>query len=165
MRIKDRIKEFRRVPANELLPNPKNWRTHGIDQTNALKGILADVGFADAVLCRETAEGLQLIDGHLRVETMGDQAIPVLVLDVSESEAALLLATIDPLAALATADKDRLDELLAEVATNSEALQTMLSDLAKNNGLYLDAGKEFDESCANDVQMLTCPYCGKEFPQ
>jgi hypothetical protein len=28
MRIRDRIKELRRVPARDLLPNPKNWRSH-----------------------------------------------------------------------------------------------------------------------------------------
>src|SRR5208282_5842706 len=28
MEIKDRVKELRRVRASELVPNPKNWRTH-----------------------------------------------------------------------------------------------------------------------------------------
>ncbi len=28
LRIRDRIKELRRVKASELLPNPKNWRRH-----------------------------------------------------------------------------------------------------------------------------------------
>jgi hypothetical protein len=28
MKIKDRIKDFRRVKASELKPNPKNWRKH-----------------------------------------------------------------------------------------------------------------------------------------
>jgi hypothetical protein len=28
MKIRDRIKEFRQVPAARLQPNPKNWRTH-----------------------------------------------------------------------------------------------------------------------------------------
>lgn len=26
MNIRDRVKDFRRVPASELRPNPKNWR-------------------------------------------------------------------------------------------------------------------------------------------
>ncbi len=39
------------------------------------------VGIADAVLPRELEDGsLMLLDGHLRVETMGDQVLPVLVL-------------------------------------------------------------------------------------
>ena len=81
MKIRDRIKEFRRVPASLLQPNPKNWRTHPQAQQDALKGILAEVGFADALLARETPEGgLMLIDGHLRAETASDALVPVLIL-------------------------------------------------------------------------------------
>ena len=46
MQIRDRIKELRRVPASELLPNPKNWRTHPVAQQDALRGVLAEVGYA-----------------------------------------------------------------------------------------------------------------------
>ncbi len=87
MRIRDRIVELRRVPANELRPNPKNWRTHPKAQEEALRGILAEVGYADALLARETPAGLQIIDGHMRAETTPDQEVPVLVLDLNEEEA------------------------------------------------------------------------------
>ena len=33
-----------------------------------MRGVLADIGWADAVLARETPDGLMLIDGHLRAE-------------------------------------------------------------------------------------------------
>ncbi len=49
MKIRDRIKEFKRVPARDLEPNPKNWRTHPKAQGDALRGILADVGYVDAL--------------------------------------------------------------------------------------------------------------------
>jgi DNA modification methylase len=94
------------------------------------------------VLARETAEGgLMLIDGHLRTDVMHDQEIPVLVLDVDEAEADKLLATIDPLAAMAEADAGKLDQLLREIDTGSEALQEMLSKLAEEAGVLdgLDA--------------------------
>ena len=68
MKIRDRIKEFNRVPAKDLLPNPKNWRTHPDQQADALKGVLSEIGFADAVLARETEDGLMLINGHLSNE-------------------------------------------------------------------------------------------------
>ena len=48
MQIRNRIKELRHVPASDLRPNPKNWRTHPKAQQDALKGILAEVGMADA---------------------------------------------------------------------------------------------------------------------
>ena len=64
MKLRDRIKELRRVKASEILPNPANWRTHPKAQQDAMRGILAEVGIADALLVRETPAGLQLIDGH-----------------------------------------------------------------------------------------------------
>lgn len=57
MRIKDRIKELRRVKASELLPCPRNWRAHPPEQADALRGVLAEIGWADAVLARETKDG------------------------------------------------------------------------------------------------------------
>ena len=60
--IKDRVKELRRVPASELRANPKNWRRHPPAQQAALRGVLEDIGFADAVIARETPDGLELID-------------------------------------------------------------------------------------------------------
>jgi hypothetical protein len=69
MKIRDRVKSLVRVRAGDLLPNPKNWRRHPAQQADALRGILAEVGFADALLARETPKGLMLIDGHLRAET------------------------------------------------------------------------------------------------
>jgi len=135
MKIRDRIKELRRVPAAELQPNPKNWRTHPKAQQDALKGVLAEIGYADALLARETPEGgLMLIDGHLRAETTPDAVVPVLVLDVDEAEAAMILATLDPLSAMADADAGKLNELLHEVKTGSAALGDMLSKLAAEVG-------------------------------
>ena len=52
--IRDRIVDFRRVRASELLPNPRNWRTHPKAQRDALSGILAEIGYADALIARET---------------------------------------------------------------------------------------------------------------
>src|ERR1700735_2417910 len=87
-RIRDRIKTLRRVPAKELLPNPKNWRRHPKAQTEALRDLLVQIGYADALIARELQDGtLMLIDGHLRRDTTPDAIVPVLVLDVSEEEA------------------------------------------------------------------------------
>src|SRR5450756_118671 len=106
MKIRDRIVELRRVRAADLRPNPKNWRTHPKAQQEALRGILAEVGYADALLARETPEGLQLIDGHLRAEITPDVEVPVLILDVTDEEADKLLLSLDPLAAMAEGDAD-----------------------------------------------------------
>ena len=71
--IRDRIKELRRVRAKDLVPNPKNWRVHPKAQAEALRGLLSEVGCADALLVREVPDGrFMLIDGHLRAETIPD---------------------------------------------------------------------------------------------
>jgi len=70
--FRDRIVELRRVPARELIPNPKNWRRHPARQVAALRAVLEEIGYADVLLARETPEGMMLIDGHLRAETTPD---------------------------------------------------------------------------------------------
>ena len=135
MKIKDRIKELRRVKADELRPNPKNWRKHPRAQKEALRGLLAEVGYADALLARELDDGsLMLLDGHLRAEITPDTKVPVLVLDVTEEEGDKILATLDPLAALAKADDAALKGLLDQVETDSEAVREMLDGLVKDKG-------------------------------
>ena len=146
MNIRNRVKALRNVRAADLAPNPKNWRTHPKAQQDALRGILAEVGYADALLARELPDGsLMLVDGHLRAETTPDQDVPVLVLDINEAEADKLLLSLDPLAALAETNAQALDALLREVDTGSEGLQQMYADLAEAADLYQDDAKEIVE--------------------
>jgi DNA modification methylase len=127
VKIRDRIKEFRRVKACELKRNPRNWRRHPKAQAAALKGLLDEIGIADALIARELPDGtLMIIDGHLRADTMPEVLVPVLVLDVSEAEADKLLLTLDPLAMLAETDAERIKELIETVSTDSSAIQDLI---------------------------------------
>lgn len=127
MSFRDRIRELRRVRAADLIPNPRNWRTHSDAQRSALRGILESIGYASAALARETPEGLMLIDGHLRAGLEPDAEVPVLVLDVDEDEADALLATFDPLAAMAGRDGAALSALRSRLAGAPGSLQDALS--------------------------------------
>ena len=130
MNVRDRIKELRRVPAGLLRPHPKNWRTHPAGQQDAVRGLLVEIGYADALLARELADGsLELLDGHLRTRLTPDAEVPVLIVDLDDEEAAKLLALHDPLVALAEPDGDVLADLLAHVETQSEAVQAVLQDV------------------------------------
>lgn len=127
MLIKDRIKELRRIPASQLIPNPKNWRTHPEKQRNAIQGVLAEIGYADALIARELPDGsLMLLDGHLRAETTPNQEVPVLVLDLDEAEADKLLATLDPISAMAGKSDELYADLIAEMETSSAAVRDLL---------------------------------------
>ena len=167
MNVRDRIIEFRRVPSAELRPNKKNWRTHPKIQADALRGILAEIGFAGACLARQLPDGtLELIDGHLRAETVTDQPIPVLILDVTEAEADKLLATFDPLGDMAGADAGKLDELLRSCQTGNEAVATMLAGIAQEHGIippeFAPVGAD-EQGRLDEKAKTVCPNCNHEF--
>ena len=131
MKIRNRNRGVRRVKASSLVPNPRNWRMHAADQRRILKDLLADVGFLGTLLAYELPDGrLQLIDGHLRRETLGDEEVDVAVVDLSPTEAAKVLATFDPLAAMAETDDKRLAALLREVEWQGDAATEWLGMLA-----------------------------------
>lgn len=121
--IRDRIVELRRVPARELAAHARNWREHPDEQRTAMRAVLEEIGYAGAVLARQADDGaLHLIDGHLRTETTPDALIPVLVLDVTAEEAEKLLATVDPLAALARPNPEILSPLLRDLQARGDTL-------------------------------------------
>jgi hypothetical protein len=96
--IRDRIQDFRRVPARELLDHDGNPRRHPQAQRDALRGVLEQVGIAAALVAYNSERNgskLTLIDGHLR---KADYNLdwPTLILDVTDAETDLLLATHDP---------------------------------------------------------------------
>lgn len=163
MQIRDRIRDFRRVRAGDLQPHPRNWRTHSVPQQNALRALLAEVGYAGALLARELADGsLQLIDGHLRAETTPEQFVPVLVLDVTAVEASKLLAFYDPLAALAGRDAERAAQLAAEVETSSPHLEALL-DRLRGEPVNGNANLQTDEEYAPSYQLVV--QCADEEEQ
>jgi hypothetical protein len=152
MQIRDRVKELRRVLASELLPNPRNWRIHPPAQQDALRGVLAEVGYAGALLARELDDGrLQLIDGHLRAETTPEALVPVLVLDVDEQEAIKILVTHDPLSALAGADVAKLNDALSDCEIRNPALMAMLADLDEQVRQASEAVEEATERAEVDI--------------
>jgi len=138
MEIRDRVIELRRVRARDLVPNPRNWRRHPKAQADALRGMLCEIGNADALLTRELPnKQLMLIDGHLRADIMPDREVTVLVLDLTEEEADKLLLTLDPLAAMATADHLRLSDLLETIRSGDPAVLALLDEIRAKEGLLL----------------------------
>jgi DNA modification methylase len=128
---RSRIKELRHVRASELVENPKNWRRHPQFQVDALRGALEKIGYADALIAREVEGQLVLLDGHLRAATTPDSLVPVLLVDLDDQEADFLLATLDPLAALARSDGELLKQLTSSLQIENESIEKMLADTLK----------------------------------
>ena len=147
--IRDRIRELRRVKASELVANPKNWRRHPKEQSAAMRGLLNEIGYAGALLARELPDGtLELIDGHLRLETTPKATVPVLVLDVTEAEADKILLTFDPISALAQADQAQMEALLATVRTENAAVAAMLQRVAGESAWQVSERPELADPLA-----------------
>ena len=104
------------VDPTTLKPNPRNWRGHTGAQSAALKEILSTVGWVTDVIVNKTTGNL--IDGHLRVETAiknHEKSIPVKYVELTEDEEHMVLATFDPIAAMAEADEKMLQELVNSI--------------------------------------------------
>ena len=130
MKIRNRIRELRVVKGSELKPNPKNWRTHSREQADAMRGLLAELGFVGASLARELDDGsLMLIDGHLRSDVAANADIPVLILDVTDDEADKILATFDRVTGMAGTDEAALSRLVDELEFSSDAISAMFDEL------------------------------------
>src|SRR5262249_3925260 len=112
---------------DSLSDNPANWRRHPDQQLSALKDVLAEIGWAGALLYNERTR--RLIDGHARKKVSSGK-VPVLVGSWSEEEERKILATLDPLAAMAEADTGVLAALLKQVETESDAVRELLANLA-----------------------------------
>lgn len=166
--MRNRVKELRMVSASELHRNPKNWRRHPEPQKRALAALLNEIGFAGAELARELPDGsLELIDGHCRADLAGDEKVPVLILDVDEAEADKILATFDPIGAMAETDGVALAELLRTVQTQDQDLADMLTALLEEAG-GMEAEPGGQESSSGEVDSdfemgCKCPKCGFEF--
>jgi len=136
MSIKNRIIGSGEESLDQIQFNPRNWRVHPLNQQNALDGVLETVGWAQQVVVNKRTGNL--VDGHLRCQLAarkGEKTIPVVYVDLSEEEEALVLATIDPIAAMATTDKQKLDELFAGIESDNENVKKMLDDIAEKERL------------------------------
>lgn len=178
MPVPNRVRELRTVPASSLIPNPHNWRRHPPVQMAALRGMLDEIGFADVLKVVETPDGLMILDGHARQDAMGDETVPVVVLDLTPEEAEKFLLTADPLAAMAEADRTALGVLLGRAETERAEVRNLLDSIADRYGAALGgpsgpetpftpAGAEFPEPITRRRDLWLCgPHrvmCGDAF--
>src|SRR5262245_7773577 len=135
----NRIKAYGEKPANQFLAHDRNARRHPAKQREALCGSLNTLGWVAPIII--SANSGKILDGHARIEEALSKdekhLVPFIEVDVTEDEELLILATFDPITGLATYDKELLDSLLREISTGEAAINQLLGDLAKTNGLSL----------------------------
>jgi hypothetical protein len=141
------------VDPTQLLAHPLNARRHPGYQRDALRESLDRVGWVDVVKVN-TRTG-HVVDGHARVEeaiTKGDN-VPVVYVDLDEDEERFVLATLDPISALATYDGEVLQQLLDGLSIETEAVTSLLDRVADGDdllGLTDDAGDLLDHDDETD---------------
>jgi hypothetical protein len=157
--IRDRILELRRVPSAELLDNDRNWRLHPYAQRLAVAELLEQVGIVGALTGYHSERNggqLTLIDGHERKDHEADW--PVLILDVTDEEADLLLLTLDPMVGLADVDGERLGDLLSETSTGTPALEDLLRQLGVTARGEMEEEEEPEEHLDGPPEMELQPF-------
>jgi hypothetical protein len=145
--------------ADEILNHQNNWRTHGEEQRAALRGVLNSVGVVGAALgyySKEAGGKLKLIDGHLRKEEIR-VGLPVLLTDLDDNEAAQVLATFDPISAMADADAQNLTALLHQITSGDAAVQQMLTDLAEQHRIIPAAEVPLDGFFEQEQHLSKTP--------
>lgn len=147
MTLKDRVVDFVRMPGTALQDNAGNWREHPDRQRAALNGVLSEIGIAGALTAYYSERNgmtLTLIDGHLRKGEHAAAEWPVLVLDVTDEEADALLASIDPIAAMAQTNEAQLTALRTRLGEQSETLRQALDAAAATAGLKMQPAQGKD---------------------
>lgn len=125
----DRAFESRIVGAEEMDPreltkHPDNWRKHPASQRKALNSVLETVGWVDSIKVNRNSG--RIVDGHLRVDVAirrKEATVPVVYLDLTEDEERLVLATLDPIGALATTDQETYSKLIGDLGSADQAIR------------------------------------------
>lgn len=146
--------------VDQILANPANWRTHPDVQTNEVEKSLETFGWVkDVIVNRRTGH---LIDGHDRVliaMRRDEETVPTTYIDVSLQEERVLLAILDPLAAMASRDTEKLQVLRDDIAVDMPGLELDLSAI-------LARERRAARGLTHEVRECTCcakrckPGCG-----
>jgi len=142
------------IEAGSLGENPLNWRKHPPEQLQSLQDLLQDpeIGWAGACLFNERTG--RLIDGHARKAVVDPKTpLPVLVGSWSEEAEKKILATLDPVGAMATGDAAMYAKLVEQV----DAQSLWVRDLIQATQNQLSAAGDGDEPVADDTPTAALP--------
>lgn len=162
--LRDRIVKFDRVDTSQISDNSANWRTHDDSQRETLQGVVNEIGIAGAMLCYYSARNgnkLTLIDGHLRREVYPDGTkAPILITDLNDEEADLLLLMFDRISKMAGIDGDRLNELLDRAVSDDVAVRELLRKMEVEAREALAEAEEQEEESEEDSppEMELLPF-------
>lgn len=149
-RYRNRIARFEFIRAGDLGAHEGNFRLHPGIQSDAMRGMLSEIGWVNAVLAFEEDGKLVLFDGHLRKDLEPNDQIPVIVTDLTRDEANTVLATHDYITSLAEIDEGKLNELVNDIEADDASVRALLASLATESGDTEDGDDEDKEDLEHD---------------
>ncbi len=167
-----RIVKFEYVDADTLTPYPLNPRRHPKKQREAVKAMLDEFGWL-APLTVNINNGY-IFDGEERAwqATQQNGKVPVIFVDISEDEHARAIQYFDETGAMAIYDVERLRQLREQTGPETDERFKALAEYVRAQALedkkyneIPEEWPEYDESVEGEVEYLTCPHCGEQFPK
>jgi len=134
--LRNRIVGHGAADPKTLTANPLNFRTHPAHQMAVLDAAVSEIGWVQEVVVNKRTG--RILDGHARVKmaiAKGEGQVPVTWIDVDPAEEAKIIATLDPIAALAEHDPEILRLALEQVHTTSPEIMGLLEGLSRDAGL------------------------------
>jgi hypothetical protein len=119
------------MPANQLRPAEPSFRDHPKRQRDAVSASIAECGFAAPLIARQTPQGPELIDGHLRAQLAGDKLIPVIFFECSDQTAHNLRLLLNATSEMAIDDRVARYQHVKRCAASTFEGDALLRDLKR----------------------------------
>ncbi len=164
----DRL-EIMCLSIDELVPYARNPRTHSEEQIAQIAASIREFGFTNPILIDGNR---RVIAGHGRLaaaKELGLEKVPCIDLShLTEEQKRAYIIADNKLALNGGWNEDLLRIELTELKELGANLELTGFDAMELADIMLGKDvefKEYDESAADDVQLLTCPKCGHTFPK
>jgi hypothetical protein len=95
----------------------------------------------------------------MRAGLLGNEELPVAILDIDDEEADALILSLDPLGAMAKANKEKAQKLAASVRKDLRHTfdkVPSVEEILKKNPVSKPEPRYFEK-------IVECPHCGEEF--
>ena len=156
-------------PLDALIPFARNARTHSDAQVSQIAASIKEFGFTNPILLDGTNG---IIAGHGRLAAarlLELKTVPCIELGhLSEAQKRAYIIADNKLALNGGWNEDILRLELTDLKALGANLELTGFDLMELADITLGKDvefKEYDETAADDVEMLTCPSCGHTFPK
>lgn len=159
--------QIQMVNVSELKPHPKNPRVHPESALEKLQRSIEKFGWTNPILV--SADGY-ILAGHARLkaaQNAGIEQVPVIYLPLEGAKAEAYLIADNRLQEETDWDFELLEQDLKELIALGFDITVTGFDadaIERATGDFYVPDREYDESVADEVETVTCPRCGSEFP-